>query len=76
LGYMISLFGVFTEKVHLYLAQDISLSNTDAEEHEVYEIHWMDLHEALIWTQTGIISDAKSVIALYRAANLIDTKHG
>ena len=76
LGYMISSPGVFTEKVHLYLAQDISLSDTNAEEHEVFEIHWMDLHEALNWTHTGVISDAKSVIALYRAANLINTLHG
>jgi len=76
LGYMISSPGVFTEKVYLYLAEDISLGNTDAEEHEVYEIHWMDLHEALNLTQTGVISDAKSVIALYRAANLLNTKHG
>ena len=69
LGTMISSPGVFTERVHLYLAQDISVTSPATEEHELLEVHWLPFAEALARAAAGDIDDAKSVIGLFRAIN-------
>ena len=74
LGLMISSPGVFSEKVYLYLAQGLSATVQNNEDHEVFDIHWIDFEEALNWARDGAISDAKSVIALYRTADILGTK--
>jgi ADP-ribose pyrophosphatase len=71
LGFMISSPGVFSEKVYLYLAQGLSHTGQSSEDHEVFDIHWVDFEQALAWARQGEISDAKSVIGLYRAADML-----
>ena len=71
LGYMISSPGVFDEKVYLYLAQDLKEVTQQPEEHEVFELHWLDFDEAIKLAFNGIISDGKTVVALTRAKNLL-----
>ena len=73
LGYMISSPGVFDEKVWLYLARGLKAVEQQPEEHEVYELHWLDFNEALDWAYSGKISDAKTVIALARAENKLSS---
>ena len=63
--------GVFSEKVYLYLAQDLSQVVSNSEDHEVFDVHWIDMQEALNWSRRGVITDAKSVIGLYRAADIL-----
>jgi ADP-ribose pyrophosphatase len=74
LGLMISSPGVFSEKVYLYLAQGLNTTAQNNEDHEVFDIHWIDFEQALHWAQQGEISDAKSVIGLYRAADMLHSK--
>lgn len=68
LGRAISSPGVFTEVVHLFLAQDLTQVGAQTEAHECLEVHWLPLREALAWADNDQIADAKTVIGLYRAA--------
>lgn len=67
LGRMHSSPGVFTEVIHLYLARDLRAAATNHETHEVIEIHWMPLRQALEWCIDGTVTDAKTLIGLFRA---------
>jgi ADP-ribose pyrophosphatase len=59
--------GVFGEIVHLFLAQDLTAVSAAAEEHELFEVHWVPLTEALVRAAAGDINDAKTVVGLFRA---------
>lgn len=72
LGQMVSSPGVFTERVYLYLATDLSLGADQRDADEVFEIHWVAFDEALTMALDGRISDAKTVIGLLRAAAVKD----
>ena len=74
LGYVISSPGVFTERVYLYLARDLRINSAAKEEHEVFEVHWLPLSEALSWCDDGTIVDAKTIVGLYRAASYVNTE--
>ncbi|VAX14677.1 ADP-ribose pyrophosphatase [hydrothermal vent metagenome] len=67
LGVSMSSPGVFTERVWLYLARELQGCEQQPEEHEIFELHWLDFNEALDWAKSGKISDAKTVVGLFRA---------
>jgi ADP-ribose pyrophosphatase len=67
LGTCLSSPGVFTERLHLYLATAIELVATAHERSEVIEIHWLPLEAACVWALDGTINDCKSAIGLLRA---------
>lgn len=67
LGVIWSSPGVFREKIYLYLARDLASVATDHEIHENIEVHWIPFAEALRWARTGEISDAKTIVGLFRA---------
>ena len=71
LGYVISSPGVFTERVHLYLAQQLTEVSTQLEPEEVLEVHWMPLTEALRMADAGEIVDGKTLVGLYRTARTL-----
>ena len=71
LGHVVSSPGVFREVVHLYLAQDLSPVPAAPEREEVFEVRWLPLAEAVDRALRGEIVDAKSVVALLRAAHRI-----
>ena len=72
LGSMVSSPGVFTERVYLFLAQDLILDQAEPAEDEVIgELQWIPLSQALQWAHDCEISDAKSVIAIARAAHVL-----
>jgi ADP-ribose pyrophosphatase len=71
LGHMVSSPGVFTERVHLYFARDLSAVPDTQHPDEIFEIHWIPLRDALMQARSGAISDAKSVIAVFRAAAML-----
>ena len=66
LGATYSSPGVFSEVVHLFLAQDLAHVPAAAEEHELLEVHWVPLPQALARAATGDINDAKTVAGLFR----------
>jgi ADP-ribose pyrophosphatase len=71
LGYLYSSPGVFTEVIHLFLARGLSEVDLGHEADEVIEIHWLPLTEALARCGDGTITDAKTLIGLYRADALL-----
>jgi len=68
LGRMISSPGVFTEVVHLFLARELQATAANPEPGECLEVHWVPGKEALQRAAAGDLEDAKTVIALLRAA--------
>jgi 8-oxo-dGTP pyrophosphatase MutT (NUDIX family) len=74
LGVILSSPGVLTERIHLFLAQGLAACPQLLEKHEVIEVHWIALWEAVVMAQDGRISDAKSVIGLLRGSALRDQR--
>lgn len=71
LGYIQSSPGVFNEKVNLYLAQNLTMGKQQLEKGEVLEVHWVPMNEALQQIYDGTINDAKTCVALFRAAKFL-----
>lgn len=74
LGDVVSSPGVFTEVVHLFLATELTHVEQGHEEHEVIEVHWKPFAEALRMAQSGVIRDGKSVVGIFRAAAVLDSR--
>lgn len=72
LGYLHSSPGVLTEVIHLYLARGLRPAVRNHEIDEVIEIHWLPLSQTLGWCADGTITDAKTLIGLFRAMNEAD----
>ena len=73
LGTYLSSPGVFTERIHLFLARELSEVDAALEAHEVLEVHWVPLHEALRSALDGTIEDGKTLVGLMRAAARLDS---
>jgi ADP-ribose pyrophosphatase len=71
LGHLHSSPGVFAEIIHLYLARGLSEVDLGHESDEVIEVHWVPMSDALTWCADGTITDAKTLIGLYRADALL-----
>jgi 8-oxo-dGTP pyrophosphatase MutT (NUDIX family) len=71
LGTVLSSPGVFSERLHLYLARGIMPAATAHERAEVIEVHWLPFGQARDWALDGTIADAKSVIGILRAWELV-----
>jgi 8-oxo-dGTP pyrophosphatase MutT (NUDIX family) len=67
LGTCVSSPGVFTERLHLYLASGISPARAAQEHAEVIEIRWLPFAEACRWAIDGTITDCKTALGLLRA---------
>ncbi|MEA3292344.1 MAG: NUDIX domain-containing protein, partial [Pseudomonadota bacterium] len=65
--------GFCTEQLHLFLARDLSHHAPQQEQYEFIEIHWKPMAEALEMAVNGEISDAKTIIGLFRAADRLVT---
>jgi ADP-ribose pyrophosphatase len=68
LGQMHSSPGVFAEVIHLFLARGLSEVDLGHGADEVIEVHWVALDKVLQWCLNGTITDAKTLVGLYRAA--------
>jgi ADP-ribose pyrophosphatase len=76
LGSMVSSPGVFTERVHLFLATGLTHAVAAPEHGELYEVHWVAREQAVAMALEGTIEDAKTVIALWRAAARLGPRGG
>lgn len=72
LGSIQSSPGVFTEIVHLFLATDLTLGEQQLEHGEVLEVHWIPFSDALSQVHEGTINDAKTCLALFRGAKVLN----
>ena len=68
LGQSISSPGVFTEVIHLYLATNLSVTESQPEAHEVFKVEWRPIADALQMIYRGELRDSKSVLGLVLAA--------
>jgi 8-oxo-dGTP pyrophosphatase MutT (NUDIX family) len=71
LGSILSSPGVFAETIHLYLARDLRPVPSQHERHEVIQVHWVPLVDAVHQALSGEIRDGKSIVGLLRAQALI-----
>lgn len=71
LGRILPSPGFCDEVLHLYLARNLQPVISSPEQDEVFEIHWLPLEKAITMATQGEISDAKSVIGLFRAHSLL-----
>ena len=71
LGSILSSPGVFTERVHLYLARGLCAAPAEPHDDEVFEVHWLPFADALERALRGDFIDAKTVAGLARAARLL-----
>jgi 8-oxo-dGTP pyrophosphatase MutT (NUDIX family) len=67
LGTCLSSPGVFTERLHLFLATGIEPARAAHERAEVIEVHWVPFAQACAWAIDGTIADCKSALGLLRA---------
>lgn len=68
LGFVYSSVGFCTEKIHLFVAKDLTPTNTALEPDEFIEPVIMELEDALAKIEDGKLVDAKTQIALLRYA--------
>jgi ADP-ribose pyrophosphatase len=66
LGTCLSSPGVFSERLHLFLARDLAPASLAHEGAEVIEVHWLPLDEACEWALDGTIADCKTALGLLR----------
>jgi ADP-ribose pyrophosphatase len=74
LGWIWSTPGFADEKIWLFLATGLESTKQGLEEDEVLQIERMPLQEAIDKAASGEIHDAKSAVALLRAARFFDSK--
>ena len=74
LGPYVSSPGVFTEIVHLYLAQGLDSVTMAHEAGELIEVHWLDLEEVCARALRGDINDGKSALGVLRARAALQGK--
>jgi 8-oxo-dGTP pyrophosphatase MutT (NUDIX family) len=71
LGEYLSSPGVFTEVIHVYLARDLTPVASSPEEHEVFEVRWLPMPEAVALAAGGGLRDGKSLVGLFWAAEAV-----
>jgi ADP-ribose pyrophosphatase len=71
LGYLYPTPGICDERIHLYLATDLTQGESEQEPYEDIETLRLPFSEALELASNGAISDSKTVIALFRASRII-----
>jgi 8-oxo-dGTP pyrophosphatase MutT (NUDIX family) len=71
LGTCLSSPGVFTERLHLFLAGGLSPARSAQEHAEVIEIHWVPFTQACRWAIDGTIADCKTALGLLRAREIL-----
>lgn len=71
LGSMFSTPGFCDELLHMFLARDLTAVPANTEEHELIEVHWVTFEQALRWAYSGEIRDAKTLVAIFRAARVL-----
>ena len=69
LGICLSSPGVFSERLHLFLATSTERvpARVAHERSEVIEVHWLPFGQACDWALDGTIADCKTALGLLRA---------
>lgn len=77
LGEYLSSPGVLTEVIHVFLARELEAAQSAPEEHEVLEVQWITLDEALRMAATGDgLRDGKTLVGLLWAGAALAAEAG
>jgi ADP-ribose pyrophosphatase len=77
LGEYLSSPGVFTEVIHVFLARDLAAAQLAPEEHEVMEVEWVTLEQALqMAAPGGGLRDGKTLVGLSWAGAVLAAEAG
>ena len=64
---------LFTEVIHLYLAEGLTIGTSDPDADEELELLWLGLDEAIGRVLNGEINDGKTALGLMRARHRLGT---
>jgi len=67
LGLFIPAPGIFTEVIHVYMAQDLRIGHPKPDADEELELKWLPLEEAMRLVLCGEWNDGKTALGLARA---------
>jgi ADP-ribose pyrophosphatase len=71
LGSIFTTPGFCNERIHLFLARELSTAEAALDDDEVLTVNQVSLRQALAMIASGEINDAKSIAALHRAAAVL-----
>lgn len=74
LGDYLSSPGFLTEVVHLFLATELEVVESQLEAGELLEAHWLPFERAMQMAHSGELRDGKSLAALLRAAAYVQSE--
>lgn len=74
LGEIVPVPGYSNERIHLYLAKDLTAATQDLDDDEVIEVQQVRFSEALAMIQRGKIQDAKTICGLFLAQQYLKEK--
>jgi 8-oxo-dGTP pyrophosphatase MutT (NUDIX family) len=74
LGEYLSSPGVLTEVIHVYLARDLTPVQAKPEEHEVFEVEWLPIAEAVDKASAGRLRDGKSLVGIFWASAALSAR--
>ena len=70
LGATLTTPGFCDERLHLFLATDLTVTGADRQQDEFIELHWTPMQQVLAMARSGEIDDAKTIVALFRLIGL------
>lgn len=73
LGSYVPAPALFTEVIHLYLAEGLTIGTSDPDADEELELLWLGLDEAIGRVLNGEINDGKTALGLMRARHRLGT---
>jgi ADP-ribose pyrophosphatase len=76
LGSTFPCIGYGNEEIHIFLAEDLEEAADDLDADEFVEVVTMPFSEAVELAETGGMLDAKSEVAIYRAAAFLRRRNG
>lgn len=72
LGAVTPVPGYSDEKIHLFLARDLSAASQDLDQDEVLEVHTVALDQVVAMILRGEIHDAKTITAIFLALQKLE----
>jgi ADP-ribose pyrophosphatase len=75
LGTIMPLPGCSDERIHIFLAADLTPAEQDLDDDEMLKVQTVKLDAALQMILTGEISDGKTISGLFLASNWLKDKH-
>ncbi len=72
LGYMTPAPGYTDERIHLYLAENITPAEQNLDPDEILDVHQVQFEDALSMIREGRIADAKTITGIFLAKDVLD----